>query len=380
MLGRNVGDLMNIKGVNYPFDEVKSSLNGDITFGNLENPATDEKTQFLVKDYPFKAKPSSISGLSYAGFDIVSIANNHIMDYGPQGAQDTVDNLEGQDMLSVGLWHGQNADTDRITRPVIIELEGMKVGYLAYTDGVPPSCTATNTSIGPLPMDMAIIEADITYSAPLVDILVVSIHWVYQPQYNTTEAVWQKNIAHNIIDFGADIIVGTGPHVLQGIEGYNNGLIMYSLGNFVFDIKEGTTYLNNYPQLQYSSVNEMNTEIFKSMIVKVRVTPSSVDSLRLTPIFRYDSANTDLDMIKYQPRFIGHQKGVLVSNEMYLSSQSLAPLFEDASVKEVDEPGWHIYLSILVFIVSIAVNAFIFYMVLFHKYKKGGIFKRMMGE
>ncbi len=241
MLGRGVSS--NIKDRNldfiYPFTEVKSILDdGDIVFGNLEQPIT-ESTECLNADFKYilKSGTEAISGLSFAGFDILSLANNHIMDYYETGLSDTLSVLENNNIASVGA----GCDLYNARKPAIIEKNGIRVGFLAYTDmadivhiGNPSiKFAAEQVKAGVAPLNPALIEEDICMLRDKVDILAVSLHWGIEDSYNVTEE--QIELAHKICDFGADIILGHHPHRFQGIEIYQSKPIIYSLGNFIFD-------------------------------------------------------------------------------------------------------------------------------------------------
>ncbi len=380
MLGRNVGDLIDQQGSSYPFTETKDHLSSsDITFCNLENPVTDEDTPFLQKTYQFKADPSTVNGLVWAGFDVVSLANNHIMDYGPTGANDSITNLEDSGLHHVGLWHGQDAAVDAIQRPMIINSSGTKVGFLAYTEAIPSSVEGSIDQAGPCPLDPTLMEADITYAKDQVDILMVSIHWVYQPQYDYRQLLRQEELSKDVIDWGANVVIGHGPHVVQDIIGYHDGLIFYSLGNFVFDIRETQSYLERYDELPYNTSDEMNEKILSSVIAKVEMKGSEIVTLSLTPVNSdYTTVDDLLGGVKYKPRVVGETKVYDVYNGLEITEGDI----EDGSGHEGPRPAWHVVLSIIVLVVSVAVNVFILYMVLIWKPNpdKPSLIKKLLYE
>jgi poly-gamma-glutamate synthesis protein (capsule biosynthesis protein) len=117
--------------------------------------------------------------------------------------------------------------------PTIIEKAGMKIGFLGFSDVGPIWLAAKEDSSGILLVNDDEFTESITHAKSLVDYLIVSIHW--GEEYKTVHNAHQEAIAHKVIDAGADLLAGHHPHVAQDIEEYKNGLIIYSLGNYVFD-------------------------------------------------------------------------------------------------------------------------------------------------
>lgn len=224
-----VGDIMLDRGVylsvekngggdfHWLFDHVGDLANSDILFGNLEGPLSDRGRE-LDGVYSFRMKPEAAAALSSAGFDILSSANNHIGDWGYEAATDTVRRLAEVGITAVGV--GANQD---IATPKIVERNGLKVGFLAFSDVGPSWLTVGDQQLPEI----------IKQAASQVDQLVVSFHFGEEYREQATER--QKYLAHLAIDNGARIVVGTHPHVVEEVERYNDGLIAYSLGNFIFD-------------------------------------------------------------------------------------------------------------------------------------------------
>ena len=223
----------------YPFHPatVKILKNADITFANLESPFGTGGKPVPCKGIWFRANPAFAPKLKDAGIDIVSLANNHILDYDVEVFLETLRILKENQISYVGA--GNNAAEAGL--PVIITAKNKKVAFLAYSQfaGIhwdnkkPRTFLATDNQPGVLPIKVGEIEAKILQIRSEVDYIVVSLHWgVEYSHYPTKE---QQKIARRLIDAGADVIAGHHPHVLQGIEYYNGGLIFYSLGNFIFD-------------------------------------------------------------------------------------------------------------------------------------------------
>jgi poly-gamma-glutamate capsule biosynthesis protein CapA/YwtB (metallophosphatase superfamily) len=230
MLSRQVGMRMaSLNDYIFPFrlsaDYLKS---GDVTFGNLEDPVSDRGVK-VGSIYSFRANPKVISGLVYAGFDVVSIANNHIFDYTKTAFTDTIVNLKNADIQPIG---GGDNFLDA-HKPWIKEIKGKTFAYLAYTDLYPSSLSAGIDSVGISYLDETQMVADIYAAKTLADYVIVSIHT--GDEYQTKHNAKQDRIFKEAVDSGASFVIGNHPHVVQEVEHYKNGWIAYSLGNYIFD-------------------------------------------------------------------------------------------------------------------------------------------------
>ncbi len=199
----------------------------DIMFGNLEGPVSD-KGRNVGSKYSFRFDPVIPTVLKDAGFDIVSFANNHVGDWSDEAFLDTLGRLEEANLL----YTGAGETYEEALTPVVIERSGMKIGFLGSSDVGPEWMKATPEKPGIILAGDPNLLKEIEKAKEGVDFLVVSVHWgdEYKP-HNTR----QEMLAHKMIDAGADIVVGHHPHVAQDVEEYKGGLIIYSLGNFVFD-------------------------------------------------------------------------------------------------------------------------------------------------
>ncbi|MBU0994298.1 MAG: CapA family protein [Proteobacteria bacterium] len=253
MLARNVAKSVEKNGGGnylYPFSPVASYLNsGEIVFVNLEGMISNTGTPDLSK-LPlgpwFRVDPAAINGLTAAGIDIVSIANNHAFDYGRTAFEDCMTRLQ-----SAGIKYcGGGFSGEDAYAPVIIESKGVKVAYLAYTNHGTTAYRALTEWENPNPpynqqearsgmcwLYIKWLERGI-YAAreQQADIIVTSIH--FGENYEKLPSSAQDRYAHLAIDRGADLVIGHSPHVTQPIMKYVSGYIAYSLGNFVFDQSE----------------------------------------------------------------------------------------------------------------------------------------------
>lgn len=272
MIGRGVSmRLKKMDGVyDNAFAKVSSYMNmGDVVFANLESPFTDS-THGLDKNRKIvlKAEPEAVSALKDAGINLISLSNNHIMDYYEKGLFDTMDLLDQNDIKYAG--GGRNIEEAR--KPAIIEKNGLKIGMLAYTDmaeltfaGKPYlSFAAGPEKSGVVPRKYETIREDILKYRDQVDLLAVSLHWGVEDSFKVS--VEQVEFAHKLIDDGADMILGHHPHRVQGIEIYNGKPIFYSLGNFLFDQNDKENMESFIIDMKYKG-----TELIECVAIPVRI-------------------------------------------------------------------------------------------------------------
>ena len=201
-----------------------------------------------AKRYPFRSPPVAAEALAVGGVDLVSLANNHAQDYGPEALLQGIDLLHAAGVATVG----GGADAAAAHAPHITEIGGLRVAFLGYvhvpieavTNFDTESWTATADVPGLAWGDPARIRADVAAVRPEVDLVVVILHSGYE--YIEEPGEEQIAAARAAVDAGADLVVGHHAHILQGIHRYNDGVIAYGLGNFVFDIDgpPETTILN----------------------------------------------------------------------------------------------------------------------------------------
>ncbi|WP_173299025.1 CapA family protein [Thermanaeromonas sp. C210] len=238
MLARKVDRLMQSQGLGYPLAELGPLLrSADLTFGNLESPLSDTGKPIPGKGIWFRARPEALQVLQQGGFDILNIANNHILDYDTPAFLQTMELLDKAGIRYFG--GGQNIQEAR--RPVLLEEKGIRLGFLGYSDmadifwsyDYPRSFKATADRPGIAPLEIEAMCQDVELLKAQTDIAVVSLHW--GTEYQRRPSSEQRQIAHRLVEAGADIILGHHPHVFQGIEVYKGSIILYSLGNFIMD-------------------------------------------------------------------------------------------------------------------------------------------------
>jgi len=226
MLGHRLIPFMKTYGSDYPFRKIAPVVRkADIALGNLEAPFTKTGEPY-PKTYTFRVPPLFAKGLSFCGIDIVTLANNHIMDYGEAGLFSTMSVLDQLKIPYIGA--GKNIQDS--TKPVFMNVRGTIIGFLGYSMTYPDEFYATPDSAGTAyPYEM---DKQIERCAKNSDVTVVTFHW--GGEHLEYPKDYQVVYAQRAIDNGADLVVGHHPHSIQGVEKYKSGLIAYSLGNFAF--------------------------------------------------------------------------------------------------------------------------------------------------
>ncbi|MBI44683.1 MAG: hypothetical protein CMG66_00785 [Candidatus Marinimicrobia bacterium] len=306
MLGRkyeNNGGIIDQYGVEYIFEHTREYLGeqADITVANLECPLTVDGTPHPTKSVVFKADPSSIQGLIYAGIDIVSLANNHTIDYGLEGLINTQNILDEHNIL----YSGAGSNSYEAYKPLIFNSHGLNIAFLASCDrtgqynNAQPYLNAGYNKPGFAYMTPYYLLQQIEAVDDIADFIIVEMH--AGSEYSTSPGqdydniildnietnnyiapdeivelmdipdfsnedenyslfldvphMWDREIRHFAIDNGADLVIVHHPHIIQGFEVYNGKLIAHSLGNFVFDL----SYPETFPSvILNSSIDTLN--------------------------------------------------------------------------------------------------------------------------
>ncbi|NVO00251.1 MAG: CapA family protein [Geobacteraceae bacterium] len=216
-------------GYDYPFDATREILkSSDIVTGNLEAPLAANGVEFTEKKFRFKTAPKAATSLKNAGFNHLTLANNHILDFGVEGLEQTLAALD-----AIKITHsGAGLDLSDARKASVVEVKGVKIALLSYSLTYPDEFFAGSARPGAAPGYASIYVADIRKAKESVDCVIVSFHWGGEGLESPKP--YQLSVAHNAVDAGADIVLGHHPHVLQGVEYYGKGIIFYSLGNFAF--------------------------------------------------------------------------------------------------------------------------------------------------
>ncbi|RXI98425.1 CapA family protein [Anaerobacillus alkaliphilus] len=238
MMEGSIERAMNTHGIHFPFVQVQDELQQvDYAIVNLETAVTNRGTPY-EKQFNFRTGLNSLLALKEAGFDMVSLANNHTMDYGEEGLLDTIKYVKEAGLDYVGA--GKNSE--EAYQAYYLELKGKKIAILGFSRVLPTGtwyATASKPGIasGYQVDRMVRIVENVKHE---VDYLFVFMHWGIERQH--IPEPYQFKDARALIDAGADGVIGAHPHVLQGLDYYNGKPIAYSLGNFLFpDYVSGLT-------------------------------------------------------------------------------------------------------------------------------------------
>ncbi|EKD95490.1 MAG: capsule synthesis protein, CapA [uncultured bacterium] len=265
MLDRYNRVLENKNGVEYFTKEIGEIFqNNDLNVVNLEGPVTGNESVSIGTEIGNPAhfkftfdKESTKNFLAYNKINVVNLGNNHILNFGEEGATETINFLKENKVEYFG------SPLDEKNSYIEKEINGLKIALVNYNQFYKQSPES--------------ISAKIKDAKNKNDIVIVYTHW--GTEYALTESEIQKNIAHSFIDSGADLIIGSHPHVVQPIEIYKNKAIFYSLGNFVFD--------------QYFSEDVKNELIVTASFSKDKM------EFALTPLFKNENGSLHLgDQIK----------------------------------------------------------------------------------
>jgi poly-gamma-glutamate synthesis protein (capsule biosynthesis protein) len=221
------------------FEKVKGlTTKADLFVVNLECPFT-ARGEKLPKNFNFRASPQLIAALEAGGVDVASLANNHMMDYGEVGLLDTLAALDAAKIAHFGA--GRNLAAARA--PAVVTVKGTRIAFLGYfflgdRNIEPPAVIATDATPGvaghhdDLKLMKEWLVADLAAAKARADLVIPFFHWGREGK--TQPEPYQVELAHAAIDAGAAAVIGSHPHVLQGVELYKGAPIAYSLGNFVF--------------------------------------------------------------------------------------------------------------------------------------------------
>jgi len=263
------GGIIETYGADYIFHEVRDLLESvNVSVCNLESPLTDDGTPHPTKQIVFRSSPENASALTYAGFEMVSLANNHVWDYMDPGMIETMDVLDQQGILHTGA----GMDCILARQPAYITRNGIRIALIGLcnrtgrADGELPFLEAGMSKGGLAMLDYASLDATIPYARETADRVFVFLHsgeeyttgpdvddmiegdlgWDnyngHEPIFRTEPTDQEQELRQYAIDLGADMVINSHPHVLQGFEVYNGKLIAHSLGNFAFDQYYWETY------------------------------------------------------------------------------------------------------------------------------------------
>jgi len=301
------------------FTEVTPELQrADIAFCQLEINLTNRGTRLPQARHTDRTNPEAAHAIRGAGFNLVSFAGNHCMDWGQEGFFDTIDALKAAGLAVVGV----GANIEEARKPAVVETKGCRVGFLAYNSILPMSYWAEQNRPGCAPLrawthyeqiehdqpgtpcrihtwpnqdDLRLLVEDIQKLKHGCDIAIVSMHWGihFVP---AAIADYQRVLARTAIDAGADLILGHHAHILKGIEIYKSVPILYSLCNFAVDLPMTREHaerksfkeiqkLNPSWELDFESTYNFPYDSRKSVIAKCVIAERRIQSTSLLPVY-----------------------------------------------------------------------------------------------
>jgi poly-gamma-glutamate capsule biosynthesis protein CapA/YwtB (metallophosphatase superfamily) len=228
------------RGYDYPFAATRQLLgppDTDLVIGNLEGPITDAARPHAGEKWSYRSPPEAARALARAGFQLMTLANNHVLDCDANGVRESIALLRGAGIEAIGA----GSTPEEAHRPAVRDVRGLKVGILAYLpeqqllDGAPWSLR--HLAVGPHRAGTATatpqsLARDIAALRPRVDVVVVALH--LGDRYQREPASFERDLCRRAIDAGADAVVGHGPHILGPVELYRGRPILYSIGNYAF--------------------------------------------------------------------------------------------------------------------------------------------------
>ena len=210
----------------------------DITVVNLETAITDRGEPVAGKNYHFRSPAASFAALKAAGVDVVNMANNHALDYGPVGMHDTFAAIKTSGLAVIGIGH----DAAEAYRPYTTTVHGQRVGIVSANDWLEPdlvaSWSATDTQAGlAFSIDRTRLLQEVRDLRPNVETLVAFLHWGTEETWCASSA--QQDLAQALFEAGADLVVGSHTHRVFGAGRSGPSLVAYGLGNFVYWREDG---------------------------------------------------------------------------------------------------------------------------------------------
>lgn len=295
MLDRGIARLAESLGPDYPFEACRDILTGaDLAVCNLESAPATGGSQVAGKGIWFRATPGAAAALARAGFDLVSLANNHALDYGRSAFLESLSILDG---LGIA-YCGGGRDAAGARAPAVLERRGLRVAFLGYSEFAELYWTADRFSfdagegrpgVAPLRRPYGVLslssvkranghlDEDIARARQAADVVVASVHW--GPEYTNEPDRFQQLAGQALLDAGADLVLGHHPHAIQGLCGSGRALVAFSLGNFVFDQKRDVTTESMVLLLELSRKGVFSWEVLPVRIVggQPRPAPGTAD-------------------------------------------------------------------------------------------------------
>lgn len=266
-LGDRVGEAIRSYGSGYPWSGVAALLTeADISIANLECAISARGSAIPGKHYTFRGAPSSLPAAARAGLDVVTVANNHSLDFGSDAFADTLRFARRAGLATIG---GGTLATAR--RPLVVHAGGLRIALLGYSDVRPLGFDATATHSGTLKADPLVIASDVSLARRRSDAVVVYFHW--GEELHRSPSARQRSLAAVALGAGATVVLGAHPHVLQPVERRGRTLVAWSLGNFVFSASSAGTSATGVLLVGLERRGVRWSELIPAHIANARPTP-----------------------------------------------------------------------------------------------------------
>ena len=290
---------------------------------NLELPLTTADVP-ADKAITLRADPNIAPSLREKGIDVATVANNHALDYGPEGLAETIAALRGAGVVAVG----GGADLERAMHPALLPVSGSRVAVFGLASTLPPGYAAGPRRPGIAPVrvlstfridsttldeqpgmspwvETEAVREDVSRACERVseiraevDLVVVQVHWGipngWCAAFQGPLADYQRPLAHSLVEAGADLIVGHHPHTVHGVERLGQALVVYSLGNFLFHsmAKDGElTLADSYPPYDLESLQ--TGEALETVVLEIKVEEGRMKEVRFRPARMNDSGEPE---------------------------------------------------------------------------------------
>ena len=264
MMDRGVEQVAKRSGYASLFENVSYLWeNSDYVLGNLESAVLNkDKSDYTKadKEIHLATVPEAIEALKEVGFNLMGVSNNHLADFGRKGVIDTLNILDRYELDYVGA--GRNLEEAK--KYHLTEVNNIKIATVAISDVIPKGASAQENKAGILSINSSGYLEVINDASEEADLTIVIAHFG-EEYVDVTEE--QETLAHDYIDAGADIVIGGHPHIVQPVETYKDGIIFYSIGNFVFD--QGLTRTKDSMVINFT-INEDGGSQFEVIPVRIK--------------------------------------------------------------------------------------------------------------
>jgi poly-gamma-glutamate synthesis protein (capsule biosynthesis protein) len=234
LIGGEAQDVLDAEGYEWALDGIRHLFeSSDLVVANQEGPLTRiahpaSKLDTGRKRYWYRGDPESAQALADAGIRVVSLANNHILDFGETGLFDTISALD-----AAGIAHcGAGADRTAARRPAVVEVNGLRLGFLSFMQRydiyVAERTYASRTRAGPLQLRLDRANRDLSRLAPVVDLTIALVHWGRNYRKANPR---QERLAAELSSAGAGLVIGHHPHIPQRVSVTDGVPVCFSLGN-----------------------------------------------------------------------------------------------------------------------------------------------------